>query len=298
MTKSIATRKTAARIAVHAHVFYSDLWPELRRCIQNIINTCETGFATTFITYPEENQALARTLKKEADWENTRLIPVQNRGYDVGPFILEVINKINLDSYDYIVKLHTKRNVNFWLNFRYFKDSDWRDALLSFCITEKAFQQTLAALSKNRKIGMIASSKLINYACSDLPMDIPKHREAMKTLGLQMNHPVTVVGTMFMVRSNLLKPFQNRYTTNDFTPVNATSAHLDYGMAGKLEYHIPIAVSAQGYFICEGKYPLWVAHVGYKTMAYIYASLRTIARTIEKVIGTDNMLAIHRKFEK
>ena len=43
------------------------------------------------------------------DFPLAKISIVENRGFDVGPFI-KTISELNLDNYDFIVKLHTKRN--------------------------------------------------------------------------------------------------------------------------------------------------------------------------------------------
>ncbi len=92
------------------HVYYPEIWPELEECLLNITVPYEL-----YVTTNEQNKDIQNDvlkLKKDAHFEI-----VENRGYDVGPF-MQIINKINLDDYSYVVKLHTKRNLPSEATFR------------------------------------------------------------------------------------------------------------------------------------------------------------------------------------
>ena len=71
------------------------------------------------------------------------LMAVENWGYDVSPF-LAFIGKVNLDLYDFLVKLHTKRNTpKVWCNFHSYEGPEWRNELLSFCKTTEAVSHSI-----------------------------------------------------------------------------------------------------------------------------------------------------------
>ena len=284
------------KVAIHAHVFYPDLWPQIFACISNFLTVCGNSNVCVVVTFPQNFPELKAVIEKSNTANKPiKVIAVENRGYDVGPFI-DFLNNLDLKKFDYIVKLHTKRNINFWLNFHYFQGSEWRDCLLSFCSSEKNVKQSLKALSNNSRIGMIASRKLINYACTDLPEDIKKHKAGLAKIGLSMRYPVTVVGTMFMVRANLLLPFQNRYQPTDF--VTSGKAHQDYGLAGILEYLIPMSISAQGYVISEGVFPWRLALIGHLFRATIFRFIRLTSNIVTLIVGSNNIAKIHRFLEK
>lgn len=94
-----------AKIAVHLHLFYEELWPEIKLYLKNL----ECYNFDLFITYPEKiSEEILKDIKGFKS--NVYLFNTPNKGFDLGPFIY-FLHKINLNSYDIIFKLHTKRNI-------------------------------------------------------------------------------------------------------------------------------------------------------------------------------------------
>ena len=91
------------KILVHLHIYYPSLYDELKSYINNITD----GF-DLYVSMVEEHKDIIDDLQN--NFKNVNIDIVENRGYDVGPFI-EVLNKVNLDDYSYIIKLHTKRDI-------------------------------------------------------------------------------------------------------------------------------------------------------------------------------------------
>lgn len=92
-----------SRILTHVHVYYTRMWPEIETRLQNITEPYDL-----FVTLPLENEPLrADVLRFKPD---ASVSVVENRGFDVAPFI-DVLNRVDLNKYDYVVKLHTKRDM-------------------------------------------------------------------------------------------------------------------------------------------------------------------------------------------
>ena len=91
-------------ILVHLHLFYPEMWLELKTCINNIASYP----FKLYVTMVNEHQDVINDIKMSFNYPHIEI--VENRGYDIGPFI-NIINKTNLDDYSYIVKLHTKRDM-------------------------------------------------------------------------------------------------------------------------------------------------------------------------------------------
>ena len=111
-------------ILVVVHIYYSNLWSELKKSIQSI----QAYPFELYVTMTEKK------LDSEEDIHQTfpkaKIEIVDNRGYDVGPFV-HVLNKLNLDNYSYIVKLQTKRDLpRCNTGFRNMHSSIWRENLL------------------------------------------------------------------------------------------------------------------------------------------------------------------------
>ena len=126
------------RLAVVVHVYYPEMWPELAVCVRNV------GACDLVVTYvDEESVAEARR-----DFPSARFIRCENRGYDVWPFV-KALKVLDLDRYDLVVKLHTKRNIErahvFAIGGTRLNGSAWRDRLLGFVKTPEAWAKTLTA---------------------------------------------------------------------------------------------------------------------------------------------------------
>ena len=230
------------RIAVIVHVFYPEFWPELARCIRNI-----DGDRDLFVTFVDETAVEGA----RRDFPDAHFVRCENRGYDVWPF-LKVVQELDLTAYDCIVKLHTKRDVvddfKYEFNHAVFNGSAWREFLLGFVKTPKAWRKTLKALARP-SIGLVADRHVI-LRRRDVP--IARTREtfdrAAELLGLsveEMRHAGQyVAGTMFAVKPAALRPLLKRtFTADDF---ELPQGHLTETFAHVLERAMGLSVSAAG----------------------------------------------------
>ena len=187
------------------------MWPELKECIHNI----EPYPFKLFVTMVEKHPDIWDDIL--IDFPNAHVEIVENRGYDIGPFV-HIINQVNLDNYSYIVKLHTKRDID--INkplFRNMSGSKWRNALLSFIKTTEAFNQYLNVFEKNPNIGMQAHhTVIVHHDFLD-----KKAKKRMKQYLIEKNLPNIkysfVAGTMFIARASVFRDIQNLHLTfSDF----------------------------------------------------------------------------------
>jgi lipopolysaccharide biosynthesis protein len=257
MNGELEKTKRFPRILIHAHVFYLNLWDELLECINNYFSVCEEKHCIdVFLTYPEDDKEILEKLK--LDLPKAVIISVCNRGYDIGPFI-EVLHHVDLNQYDYIVKLHTKRNLdNAWVNYRCYNGNEWRRELLSFCSTKENVKQTMDAFSKQADLGMIASSKMIDPSGMGSCHHSLLKNDAILELGIKTNPKTVVWGTMFMVRASLFKPFL-KWTISDFdfAPGRNTHEHIINGLTFIAECAFGKVVEGQGYRISNGRGFVW-----------------------------------------
>ena len=204
-------------ILVHVHIFYPELWPELKQHIQNI----PPHPFKLFVTLSQQHPTLIQDIK--ASFPDSQIEIVPNRGFDVGPF-MHILNQINLDDYSYIIKLHTKRNC--YINtpiFRNMIGNIWRKNLLQFIKDQPSFKQSLDFLATHPKVGMLSSYKSI---VKDDHYDAIAAKELKKFLK-QHHWPkikfAFVAGTMFIARANLFKPLQQLHISiNDFAEVKGS----------------------------------------------------------------------------
>ena len=202
-------------ILVHCHIFYPELWEELKSCIKNI---APNPF-DLFVTMVEEHNDISKDIQN--NFPKAHIDIVKNVGYDIFPFV-SVLNKINLEDYSYVVKLHTKRPTQKPPYFRNLKNTEWIKALLSFISSKEDFNQSLVALEENSKIGMINSYKVI------IKTDIydKKAQEYLQGFIKQHKFPRLkyrfVGGTMFIARAEVFTELKNLHLTDaDFPAPNA-----------------------------------------------------------------------------
>ena len=214
------------------HIYYPEMWDELKSCLNNITLPYDL-----YVTTVEQNQSLqddVKNFKSDVHFE-----VVENRGYDVGPFI-HIINQVNLDEYEYVIKLHTKRDVLSEPYFRGMKNDIWRKNLLYFLQSKNIFNQYIAAFQNNNKIGMQAYHQLIVHH------DIydKKSTKALKNWLHNNNYKkikyAFVAGTMFIAKAKIFKEIQ-KLNIDEFELSNkehqGQQAHIFERLLGYFVYH-------------------------------------------------------------
>lgn len=229
------------RILVHVHIYYPELWPELKCCVKNIM---QTAYTDVFVTSSQVDAGLLADIQELG--ENVKFLQVPNKGFDVGPFFY-VLNRINLEDYDYVVKLHTKRNItaNPWLlNDINVGSAKWRHYLINFCITPDKWRKTLKAL-ENPHVGMISDKHVIMKKDVLDQDDVNKVLKVLSQLGFNTQQKKEyVAGTMFVVKAFLLNSLQHRYDLDDF---EESSRQKELYLAHIMERIFGYLVCAQGY---------------------------------------------------
>lgn len=198
-------------ILVHLHIYYPHLYDELKNCVLNI----KPQQFDLFVTMIEEHEEIISDIKNT--FPNAKIEIVENRGYDVGPLI-HVLNQVNLDNYDYVVKLHTKSNKPKPCTLLGFDASGdkWRKELLSFM---NDWNKTISFIEKRKDIGMVAGANVILKGHNDKEIAVkPKIVELVKALELRQicKKYKFAAGTMFLARSGLFKTIQHKFTSSDF----------------------------------------------------------------------------------
>lgn len=193
------------RILVHVHVFYKEIWPEIRDLLKNLDGFDWDLYITTVHDDFEPNSDII-ALARHAD-----VHVVENKGYDVGPFIW-VINNVDIERYDYIVKLHTKRDVSYkTIPGNYLLGGKrWRKKLLSFIESKDNIRKCISTMENNKSIGMCGNYLLIMDDSSD--RDIPSMEGArliLKENFLYSGSIRFICGTMFIVRARIFEPIIN-----------------------------------------------------------------------------------------
>lgn len=223
------------RIALHLHAYYLNQLNSLKFHINNVLDQEDT-LTDLFITLPENYKEDITDIFPQA-----QVFFLPNKGYDVGPFFY-VLNKIDLNQYDYVIKLHTKRDdiANFFhVNNFIVSGPLWKKYLLEFVSTPKRFKKTLESFGKKPEAGLLGNGRLILNERYDEAVKI------VESLGLEIKEFTFVAGTMFIVRAHLLKILQNTINFENFETTlsfKETNAHIYERVLGYI-------ITAQGFTI-------------------------------------------------
>ena len=233
--------KTDAKIAVILHLFYMDAWGE----IKSYINGLKPYDIDLYISYVDEfkNDNVLADVKKS--FPQAVLFEYPNQGFDIGSFV-DILNKINLDNYDVVYKLHSKgiHRKKIFIYDQIFKKRDWFENLWNGLFGYKKTDEIIKLLTSDNKIGIVAAENLI---VKDPPHKQHFTHKANKKIGIPiLDDYHYVAGTCFAIRSKLLKPIQSlNYTINNFETVKRgvfSTAHV-------MERLICACIETQGYYL-------------------------------------------------
>jgi len=245
---TVLSRGLKMKILVHLHLYYIDMLPEMLDYLRSLEGR-DYDLCVTVVKEDTELREKLLAFKPE-----TKILTVENRGYDLAPF-LSVLHDVDLDKYDYLIKLHTKRDLPrpAYLPDGKFTGSEWRECLMGFLKNKQAFDRTMEIMEKKPDIGMLSHWKLIINAGKE---DREANRRAegiMQKIGLQPQQKLFVAGTMFICRAELMKPLLKlNYAVNDFDVPAAD--HSGGTLAHALERVLGWIIYAQKYQI--GSYEL------------------------------------------
>lgn len=237
------------KILVHVHIFYPEMWDELQTCIANI-GSYQYDLIVTLV---ENHQQLQNDIRLFNPKANIQII--DNLGFDVGAFV-HVINQVNLDDYDYVIKLHSKRNVP--EGARLFKRYDvsgkrWREYLLSFLKEKDNLKHCMDVLESDKQLGMCGHYCLITrdkITSKDDYFAFDAAKEWLKKMQLATDIPNKYVhGTMFIARAALFKPLQKLHLTlQNFDKPDRQNVR---SMAHVFERLFGVLITAQNYKIVD-----------------------------------------------
>lgn len=227
-------------ILVHLHIFYPEFWPELKGYLQNVLVYPHEIYITAVESLPSIEAEV-----KAMD-ANVHFDIIENRGYDVGSFI-SVLNRVNLDDFSYVIKLHSKRNcpVRMYLGWFNVGGNKWRTYLCDFM---KHLPKCLEAFEQDKTLGMVANYHVMVSSKIDCYRPIEDNIVAQQVL--DSYHKCNfefVAGTMFMCRACLLQKIKSMgFDLNDFAePTRGEQVSL----AHDLERFFSLTILKQGYKI-------------------------------------------------
>ena len=224
-----------ARVALHLHVFYPELLPEiLERLDRNATHPDLFISAPTSHCIEDITRQLACYPGKIMSIE-----AVPNRGRDIGPFLTAFGPQIAAD-YDFIGHLHTKKSVHI------------QDASVSSLWYRFLLENLLGGESgsmMDRILRFMRDTPHIGLVFPDDPnvigwgINLPSATTIAESLGIKElpKHIIFPVGNMFWARVDALKPFWDLGLTWDDYPEEPIP--IDGTMLHALERLLPLSLA-------------------------------------------------------
>lgn len=243
------------KISVHLHLFYMSLTDEFISYLKNIPIDFDL-----FVTVNKNNLLESDIEKIKTNFKNTKiLILPKNCGRDIGAFTYFLEN-IDLNYYDLILKLHTKKTVyssfeEYSNKNKLFKKSSfpitsndlWRKHILEVILGTKEKVENIIKIFMNNNVGMIGDKAFLIGGYQSTSEEIKYFNNICDELNL-VKDVIFFAGSMFWIRSDLLEIFKKKYSIesfdNDFGEIKK-QGKLEHGM----ERIFGTLVKTQGYDI-------------------------------------------------
>ncbi|MBQ9245887.1 hypothetical protein IJ182_06450 [bacterium] len=218
------------KVLVHLHLFYEDQADYFISKLKNI-NGCLWDLYLSYVDC--NNETLNKFLLFKAD---TKLIKVENIGYDIIPFF-KILNLVNLENYDYVLKIHTKNKRDYITltkgfdpKILYIQRYEWKNVLVdALLLSKQKFRKNLKIISQN-KIGIIGSKIFcFDVAKRNKPEDTYLLSQLKDKLGITTSYPLFIACTMFFAKAQVLEKLKTITLAEDIsnktgscgTPVHA-----------------------------------------------------------------------------
>ena len=193
-----------SKIALHIHLFYPEMLPEIAARLKINKYTPEL-----FITIPKNKKDVFKHYEKHLiGLQIKKILFVENIGRDIKPF-LDLIIQNEIGSYEFVGHIHTKRS-------DFYEDKSigriWSNFLLNNLIGGsdqlQAVDCCINELIKNQKIGMIFPDDpniLLGWDDNFEAATLLGKKLQIEVTNTQINFPI---GNMFWCRAEVLKIFQ------------------------------------------------------------------------------------------
>lgn len=214
-----ATPATEPRIAAILHLYYLNLWPELRAHLGHLAHRRFDLYVTLSEDAPAEALAAAEASIR-ATHPAATILRCPNRGMDIGPFVSVVrhIAATGID-YDLVLKIHTKKSL---AASGAEAGRTWRRALLNGLLAHPAaVEDILSLFVREPGIGMIGPrGMLMSLSSHDAAAGANRNLPAMADLGVRLGVEDLSLrffrGSMFWARAATL-----------FAPILAADLTID-----------------------------------------------------------------------
>ncbi|SDJ32200.1 glycosyltransferase [Lutimaribacter saemankumensis] len=214
------------RILVHVHLYYEDQLPFMMEAISSFHDFPRDVY---FTTHKGSKIDKAAVLAAEP---GCKFIELPNLGYDIFPFI-EVLRRVNLSQYDYILKLHTKAPRTTEQGDVYGIDVPgytWRDELVgALAGSPKIASANIERLQKDKTIGALGCEDFIFNTHDNNEENNYKLKEWRSYIGVQSGNRY-IGGTMFLARAFPFEHFKKLHNKPELFKGDSmsTKSHNDF----------------------------------------------------------------------
>lgn len=235
------------KVAVCAHIYYTDMLDEILALTENIPGHYD--FIATTDT-PEKKAEIEVALAKRPGIEKAIVrIVEQNRGRDMSSLFISLRDLFVDDQYDLVCRLHTKKSPQ----VSPARSSLFKRHLLENLLNTRGYVQNVLDMFHNNPSVGLAVPPIVHISYPTLGQawfaNRPKVEELARQLKINVKFdpdtPVAAYGTMFWFRPRALrKLFERKWKWEEF---NAEPHHIDGGLAHALERLIAYAAQDAGY---------------------------------------------------
>jgi lipopolysaccharide biosynthesis protein len=190
------------KVAIHAHVYYTDLVPEFVKCINHVPGNFDCFFTT-------DTEAKKQTIQNEINGSlNAQTVEIRitpNIGRDIAPFVVGC--RDILVDYDFVCHIHTKKALHTSENDY---GNTWRKDLLGSLLgSQEQVQLILSYFKDHQDVGLLCPKNFIPIQ-KYLEFDINQwNMEYLaERMGLSAGPPRKIVcpaGSMFWSRTTALR---------------------------------------------------------------------------------------------
>ena len=184
------------KVGVVVHLFYADLWNEIAARLRSIPIAFDL-----FVTLPQEHAGELSSLVLRTH-PRAKVIPVPNRGRDVGAFFA-VLPSLLEGNYAVICKLHSKKGSDY--------PEAWRDLLLRGLLgNELLVARILYAFACDPDLVLAGPREVYLSGVAQMAENREKLEEILRCLYPARSLPPRwgfFAGTMFWARPDFFRPF-------------------------------------------------------------------------------------------
>jgi len=235
------------KIAIQAHIFYSDLAPELAK----VLTRFPMPFDLLISTPDSENEEFLRNqFQGITNLQNLQILITPNRGRDLGPLLYGFGKQ--LLNYDYFAHLHTKKS-----SATNDIGDAWRQYLVQGLL-DSSQGRMLKILGLLEEYGLVYPQKfpLIDVQNCQWGENLKTASALCKSMQLPVPSPGYIefpAGSMFWAKTAALRPLlEHPFAPNDF---EVETGQTDGTIMHAIERSLTHIALSQGYPIALLKYP-------------------------------------------